>query len=119
MNLTLRIGFIAVLSALAQQVLPWWSCVVVAFLVELVLGKESTTSFFSGFYGIAIPWMVLAAYIDIKSESILSVRILELFKLPPYGFVMIIITGFLGGLYGGLASMVGGWTKRAIWSDGK
>lgn len=118
MNLLLRISLIAVLSVVAQLALPWWSTVVVAFLVEAIFGKEKATSFFSGFYGIAIPWMVLSAYIDIKSESILSVRILELFKLPPYGFVMVIITGFLGGLYGGLASMVGGWTRAAIRTDG-
>jgi len=56
----------------------------------------------------------LAAYIDVKSGSILTVKILELFKLPPYGFVMVIITGLLGGLFGGLASTVGGWTKQAL-----
>ena len=114
MNLALRILLIATLTTVSQQVLPWWSSLLVAFLVELFLGKEKATTFFSGFYGVAIPWMLLAAYIDHMSESILSVQILKLFNAPPYGFVMIIITGFLGGLYGGLASVVGGWTRLAF-----
>lgn len=114
MNLFVRIAIIAGLSVLAQRFLPWWSVVLVAFLVEAIFGKGKDTTFFSGFYGVAIPWMIYTGYIDTVSESILSVRILELFKLPPYGFVMVIITGFLGGLYGGFASVVGGWFKFAI-----
>lgn len=114
MNLALRILLIATLTTVAQHALPWWSCLIVAFLVELILGKERATTFFSGFYGVAIPWMLLAAYIDHMSDSILSVQILKLFNAPPYGFVMIIITGFLGGLYGGLSSVVGGWTRQTF-----
>lgn len=114
MNLFVRIGLIAVLTVGAQQFLPWWSVVIIAFLVEALAGKQNDTSFFSGFYGVAIPWMIYAGYIDTLSDSILSVRILDLFQLPQFGFVMVIITGFLGGLYGGLASLVGGWFRKAI-----
>jgi len=114
MNLVVRIGLIAVIASIGQVFLPWWIIVIVAFLVEAAVGDGGATKFFSGFYGIAIPWIALAAYIDVKSGSILTVKILELFKLPPYGFVMVIITGLLGGLFGGLASTVGGWTKQAL-----
>jgi hypothetical protein len=117
MNLFVRIVLIAVLSAVAQQFFPWWSAVIVAFAVEALFGKANDTTFFSGFYGIAIPWMIYAGYIDAASDSILSVQVLQLFKLPPYGFVMVIITGFLGGLYGGFASVVGGWVRQAIKGD--
>jgi hypothetical protein len=93
---------------------PWWTAVLIALLVELILGKKDSTSFFSGFYGVAIPWMILATYIDIKSEAILTVRILELFKLPEYSVVMIVLTGLLGGLAAGVGSMTGGWLKFAF-----
>ncbi|MFT4595453.1 MAG: hypothetical protein ACI9UR_002803 [Bacteroidia bacterium] len=114
MNLLLRISLISAFGAVAQTFLPWWSSVVIALAVELVLGKGNATAFFSGFYGIAIPWMIMATYIDIKSESVLSVRILELFKLPQYPVVMIVLTGLLGGLAAGVGSMTGGWIKNAI-----
>ena len=120
MNLLVRIVVIAVLGAIAQMYFPWYSSIIVAVIVEVILGKGNNTSFFSGFYGVAIPWMILATYIDMKSESILSVRILELFKLPQYGTVMIVLAGLIGGLIGGAGSVAGGWIKDALLrSDGK
>ena len=116
MNLLVRIVLIAVGSAALQSYFPWWTAVCVALVVEAVLGKGGATKFFSGFYGVAIPWIVLALYIDMNNNSILSERILEMFKLPPYGFVMVIVTGLVGGMMGGLGSLVGGWIKQA-WTN--
>ena len=118
MNLALRIILVAVLGSVAQMYLPWWSAVVIALAVEAIAGKANSTAFFSGFYGIAIPWMILSGYIDFHNQSILSVQILEMFKLPPYGFVMVVVTGLLGGLIGGFASVVGSWIRQAITKDG-
>lgn len=120
MNLFVRIVIIAVLGALAQMYFPWWSVVIIALVVEVMLGKGDNTSFFAGFYGVAIPWLILAIYIDTKSGSVLSVRILELFMLPQFSVVMIVLTGLIGGLVGGAGSVVGGWIKDALLqSDGK
>ena len=114
MNLLLRIILIAGLSVVSQTYFQWWTAVIISLLVELAIGKRNSTAFFSGFYGVAIPWMALATYIDIKSESILSVRILELFKLPQYSFLLIVLTGLTGGIMGGVGSLTGGWIKTAI-----
>lgn len=114
MNLFARILIIAIAVYIGQMFFPWWIIVIVPLVVEAIFGRGKGTAFFSGFYGIAIPWMLLSAYVDIQSESILSSKILALFKMPEYGFVMIILTGLLGGLYGGLASLVGGWIRKAV-----
>ena len=120
MNLTLRVILIIGLSYVAQTYCPWWSAVIVAFFVEAILGKGDNTSFFSGFYGIAIPWMIISGYINAKSEAILTVRVLELFQLPQFGIVLIILTGLIGGIVGGIGSMAGGWIKHAfLRTDGK
>lgn len=120
MNLVARIAIVVILGVLSQIYLPWWSAVVIALVVELALGKGDNTSFFVGFYGVAVPWMILAMYIDVKSESILSVRILDLFKLPQFSVVMIVLTGLIGGLVGAAGSVAGGWIKDALLqSDGK
>lgn len=111
MNLIIRIVLIMVLGAICQYHLPWWTVVLVALLIELIVGKGGKYSFFSGFYGVSIPWIILAAYIDFKSESILSVRIAELFRLPQYGLVMVVVTGLIGGIVGGMGSIGGGWLK--------
>jgi hypothetical protein len=114
MNLILRVVVMGVLGAIAQTFLPWWSSVVVAVIVELILGKGDGTSFFSGFYGVAIPWMILATLIDVNSDSLLTVQVLQLFKLPEFSIVMIIITGLFGGLIAGMGSLSGGWIRAAF-----
>jgi len=110
MHMFIRILLIALLCALVQTYLPWWSCAVIAFSVEAVFGK-GRLGFFSGFYGVAAAWMVLAAYIDHSSGSVLTYRILELFKLPAMAMVLIIVTGLVGGIAGGLSSMAGSWVN--------
>lgn len=87
---------------------------VVAFLVEFFLGKGDKLGFFSGFYGVAIPWMILAMYIDSQNDSMLAYRVLDLFSLPRYAMVLIIITGMVGGIAGGLTSLSASWTRSYL-----
>ncbi len=114
MNLFIRIAIIMVIASVAQYFLPWWVSLIVALAVEASLGKADGTAFFSGFYGISIPWMALSTYIDINNGSILSKQILALFHLPQYSAVMIVVTGLLGGLVGGLGSLTGGWIRSTF-----
>jgi hypothetical protein len=114
MNFLLRIILIALVATAAQLFFSWWVIIPIVFLLELLIGKADSTKFFSGFYGIAIPWMIYAGYLDYHNSSILSARILEMFSLPPYGFVLVVITGLVGGLVGGFSSLVGGWVKQEI-----
>lgn len=114
LGIVLRILIICGLASLAQSYLPWWSCAVVAFFVELALGKGQRYGFFTGFYGVAIAWMAMAFYIDRTTDSVLTYRILELFSLPRVAMVLVIVTGFVGGIVGGMASLAGNWTKAAV-----
>lgn len=102
------------IASIAQYFLPWWTSLIVALAVEMAFWKGDGTSFFSGFYGISIPWILLSAYIDINNGSILSKQILALFHLPQYSAVMIVLTGLIGGIVGGLGSLTGGWIRIAF-----
>jgi hypothetical protein len=115
-DLFVRIAIIAVLASVFQFFYPWWTCAIVAFVVEATLGR-GRIGFFSGFYGVAIPWMILAAYIDRQNGSELTYRVLELFKLPRFAMVLIIVTGLLGGAIGGMASLAGSWVKSYMKND--
>jgi len=118
MNILYRILIIGTIATFGQLLLPWWWIVaIVAFLVELVFGKVDKLGFFSGFYGIAIPWMVLAFYIDYHNGSVLSNRVLDLFKLPRFGFVLVLVTGLLGGIVGGISSLAGSWVNAYLKHD--
>lgn len=118
MNILYRILIIGTIATFGQLLLPWWWIIaIVAFSVELVFGKGDKLGFFSGFYGIAIPWMVLAFYIDYHNGSVLSHRVLDLFKLPRFGFVLVLVTGLLGGIVGGISSLAGSWVNAYLKHD--
>lgn len=113
MRFILAILLTAVLSFLAGMFLPWWSIAIVAFLVALLLIQHIGAGFLSGFLGIFILWGVLAFWIDVKNESILSQKIAQLFPLGGSSVLMILVTAFIGALVGGFAGMAGSSLKPA------
>lgn len=114
MKLLLSIALIAIFSWIAGVFLPWWSIALVAFLVGLLFIYSLWRSFLAGFIAIFILWGLLALWIDIKNESILSHKIAQIFPLGGSSFLMILVTAFIGGLVGGFAAMAGSALKPAL-----
>jgi ABC-type antimicrobial peptide transport system permease subunit len=52
-------------------------------------------------------WGVLALWIDLKNESILSHKIAQIFPLGGSSILIILITALIGALVGGFAGMAG------------
>jgi hypothetical protein len=98
----------ALICFIAGLYLPWWSIAIVAFLIALLIPQRLFNHFLSGFLGVFLLWFILAMWIDVKNESILSHRIAQLFHLGTASILLIIITAFVGGLVGGFAAMSGG-----------
>lgn len=107
MRFILSILLIAALSFIAGLVLPWWSIAIVAFIVALCLPQSTGLGFLSGFLGIFILWFILAFWIDIKNESLLSHKIAQLFPLGGSSIAIIFVSALIGGLVGGFAAMSG------------
>ena len=108
---------IALLSYIAGLFMPWWSIALVAFLVALLVRPSIKMGFFAGFTGIFLLWAIVALWIDIKNEHILSQKIAQLFPLGGSSVLLIIITALIGALVGGFAAMSGASllpVKRAI-----
>lgn len=97
----------ALLGFIAGMFLPWWSIAVVAFLVAVLMRQTPGESFFAGFTALFLLWGILALWIDIKNESILSQKIAQLFSLGDASFLLILITALIGGLVSGFAAMCG------------
>ena len=110
MRFFLSIILIALLSAAAEQVLPWWSVAAVAFLVSLFVKQGAGRAFLMGFLGVATFWLIAALMRDIANQHILSMRMAVLFKLPNYGLFIALIT-LIGGLVGGLGAWAGALIK--------
>jgi len=88
---------------------PWWWPAVAAYAVGCWLPRKGSTAFLSGFAGPAAAWAGLAAWYDIGNHQILSGRMAVLFHLPA-GWCLILATGILAGLMGGL----GAWAGQAL-----
>lgn len=99
--LTALFGFIA------GMFLPWWSIALVAFLVALLIRQKIAFSFLAGFTAMFLLWGILALWIDIKNERILSKKVAQLFSLGEASFLLILITAFIGALVSGFAAMSG------------
>ncbi len=91
-----------IISFLLQYFLPWWTMAIASFAVAYIFDDPPFKSFLSGFVAIGLLWLAMAFFIDFTTDSILTVKINKL--LPVNVFVL---TTFIGGLIGGLASLTG------------
>ncbi len=113
MRLLLASLLTTVLAYVAGMFLPWWSIALIAFLVAFLLVQNIAAGFLSGFLGIFLLWGVLALWIDLKNESILSHKIAQLFPLGGSSVLLILVTALVGALVGGFAAMAGSSLRPA------
>lgn len=104
---------ILLLSFIAGLFLPWWSIAIVAFLIALLIPQSIGKNFLAGFLGVFLLWGILALWIDVKNDSVLSQKIAQLFSLGNAGFLLILVTALIGALVAGFAAMSGGSLRPA------
>lgn len=104
---------IFILTVICSYFLPWWFAAVIAFAAAWFLGKKPGTSFFAGFCGVFIAWTVLALLKSIPNDNILATRVAHLFQLPNW-WLLLIVTGFIGGLVGGMSALSAALLKKAF-----
>jgi hypothetical protein len=107
--------FIIVLlvSVLVQIIAPWYFIVPVAFGAALLTGKTARGSFFQALLAIALLWGVLASYLHVVGEGIITSRVAGMFSLP-MPELMIVVTMLTGGLVAGMAALSGYYTRKVI-----
>lgn len=116
MRFIFKLILITVLGYLLEIFLPWWSVVLVAFMVNLWLPTRGISAFLSGVLGIGMLWLIYAWLIDMETSSILSEKVASLFGVGNPA-AMIIITALAGGLVGGFAAMSGSHFRRIFMKD--
>ncbi len=95
---------------LTIPLLPWWRVLVFGLLAGLLFaGRLRKWVFAAGFAGGMLLWGLHAAYLSSLNDGILGARVGDLFGGIGAGGA-ILLTGILGGLYGGL----GAWTGKAV-----
>src|ERR1700749_728873 len=112
MKLLVAIILTALLSFVGGLYLPWWSIAIAAFVSVLVIPLASGRAFLAGFSGVFLLWFLLALWIDVKNQHILSGKIAEIFHLGASSFAIILITAFIGALVGGLGGLTGSYLRK-------
>ncbi len=106
MKFILQTVLTALLSCVAAQFLPWWSVVICAAAVALILDLNKAMAFWGGFVAVSLLWMVIATVIDVKTQAILSSKVALLLGFQN-STLLILLTGMLGGIVGGLGALSG------------
>lgn len=103
----------ALLSFVSGLFLPWWGIAIVALAIAALIHQKAWKAFLSGFLGVFLLWAGLAWWIDMKNNSVLSQKVASLLPLGGNSFAIIAVTGFIGGLVGGLAALSGSFLRAS------
>ena len=116
------IFLIVVVSLILQFFLPWWIIALTAFTLAFWKARSAGHAFGSGFTAIFLLWIVLGLFKSVPNEHLLANRVGEMFMLPPGSFnwiVMLLATGIIGGMVGGLSALAGFLSANAFKTRGR
>jgi ABC-type iron transport system FetAB permease component len=108
----------AVLGYVITLFFPWWSVVVIAFVIGFSLKTKSWVAFLAGFAAMSALWAVYATFMDFQNGAILSEKVANLFQLPESNY-LIYLTGLIGGLLGGMGSLTGQLFRNTLVKENK
>lgn len=101
----------ALLSFVAGLYFQWWGVAPVAFGVALLIHQKAWKAFLAAFAGAFVLWVALAWWIDAENGKNLSSKVAELMGLGKNSFLLIIITGAVGGIVSGAAALSGSFMR--------
>jgi len=102
----------AALSFAACLYLPWWSIAIVCFLVSLVLPQRAGIAFLCGFLALFLLWAGLSYWISSNNEHVLAHKISMVIIKKDNPEMLILITGLIGAVIGGFASLTGSLARN-------
>ncbi len=101
-------GLLAFVSGLYM---PWWSLAIAAFLIALLIHQNAGRAFLSGFLGLFLLWAILAWWIDMRNQGLLSAKVAKLLPFGGSSILLILVTAFVGALVAGFAAMSGSYLR--------
>lgn len=113
-NFVLTFLSILVASCLVQLFLPWWCIAVVAVVLGFFFKQHSGLAFLAGFLAVFVLWVGYAYLLSSANNHLLAIKIAELMAPLTGGSknVLLLLTGIVGGLVGGLATLTGSLASK-------
>ena len=106
MNFIFRILLIGITSYYVVESLPWWSIILIPFILGLIFEDNFLSHFLSSFIGTSVAWLFLMLSFDLETQSVLSGKIIDILEISSVNF-LIISTSVIGGIVSGLGSLTG------------
>jgi hypothetical protein len=103
-----------ILSFISGLFLPWWGIAIVALLVALLIHQKAWKAFFAGLLGVFLLWAGLAWWMDMKNNGVLSHKMAHVIPLGGNTFLLIVVTGIVGGLVAGFAALSGSFLRASV-----
>jgi hypothetical protein len=103
----------AMLSFAGGLWFSWWIIAIASFLIALLIHQRAGKAFLAGAIGVFLLWGILAWWIDMKNEHVLSKKIAEVLPLGGSSFLLILVTAIIGGLVAGLGAMSGSYLRSS------
>ena len=102
-------NFIAtlLLALILSLFLPWWSVMTAALTTALFMPLKKAAVFFVPFIAILLFWAVYSFILSSANDYTLAKRIAILLPLGGNPYVLMLVTGVVGGIAAGIAAVFG------------
>jgi hypothetical protein len=109
-------NFIAtiILAYVLSLFLPWWSVLTAALATALFIPLKKVAVFVVPFLAILVFWAVYSFMLSSGNEYTLAKRISELLSLGGNPYLLMVVTGVVGGLAAGIAAVFGKQLQLAL-----
>ena len=103
-----------VLALVFSFVLPWWSVMLAAFLAGAIVRLKNVAAFFVPFLATFLFWIAYAWVLSSTNDFILAKKISVLLYLKGNAWLLLLLTGVIGGLSAGVAGVFGNQVRAAF-----
>lgn len=94
-------------ASILSQFLPWWSIMVAGFVSALFFSLKRFSVFLVPFLAILLLWSVYCFWLSSGHDFIMAKKIAVLLPLDGNPYLLILVTGLIGGLAAGVAAILG------------
>ncbi len=114
MKFFVSIIVIALVSFVASLFMPWWVIAIAAFVVSFFIPQSNAKAFMAGFVALFLLWVGLSFYLSNANNHLMAHKMSILFLKMDSVPAVIIVTGIVGGLVAGFASLSGRLCKKLL-----
>ena len=104
---TLNFSATLILALVFSFFMPWWSIMVAAFIAGFLFSLKKAAVFFVPFLAILLLWMVYSLMISSGNDFTLAKKIAVLLPLGGNAYLLLLVTGIVGGVAAGIAGIFG------------